>query len=184
MNKPPIQNEVDAFFDRQGWNKEGLLYRESSRMVQELLGYQYRGNGRPSPHVLMMDLAFKLSERSTCSRLQVGCVITNREMTSIEGMGYNGGARKQKNECESLEPGKCGHLHAEINALIKADYSIKDKKVFVTTVPCRMCAKALVNGDIREVFFAKPYRDNSSVEILKADGISVFQIRNGRLIEW
>jgi len=131
---------------------------------------------RPSFSKLMMDLAFSIAERSTCSRLKVGCVITNSEMTEINAIGYNGGAKGQGNECESLEPGKCGHLHAEINALIKADYSVKNKKAFITTIPCRNCAKALVNGDIVEVYFHHSYRDMSALEIFKAAGILVFQL--------
>lgn len=136
--------------------------------------------GRPTLPELMMGIAHQVAQRSTCGRLQVGCVITNREMTAVDAMGYNGGARGQSNDCESSEPGKCGHLHAEVNALIKANYNAKGKIAFVTVIPCRMCAKALVNGGIETVYFGELYRDNSSIEIFQAAGISVFQLKDGK----
>lgn len=121
---------------------------------------------RPSWDAIWMDLARSLAQRSTCSRLQVGCVIVSLDNTRVLGVGYNGGAKGGFNECLSDEPGKCGHLHAEINALLKADYTDRPAKAYVTTQPCGACATALVNADISEVIYRTPYRLRDGLDIL------------------
>lgn len=116
---------------------------------------------RPSFESIFMGLARDLSLRSTCSRLQVGCVITSTDYRKVISVGYNGGAVGQKNECDSLEPGKCGHLHAEENAIINCDVPRGTPKVvFCTTFPCPMCAKRFVNlGNVQSIYYAEGYRD-------------------------
>ena len=76
------------------------------------------------------------------------------------------------NEVESNTPGQSGMLHAEINALLKMDYNNpKNKKLYLTLSPCRMCAKAIVNAGINEVIFNEEYRDLSSLDILTHAGV-------------
>lgn len=127
---------------------------------------------RPSWDVVWMELARTLSHRSTCSRLQVGCVVVTADNQKVLGVGYNGGPKGISNECLSLEPGMCGHLHAEVNALIKADYtSPVDKKMYVTTQPCYQCAVAIINANISEVVYDKAYRLTDGLELLQRAGI-------------
>ena len=45
---------------------------------------------RPTKYQMMMQIAHVVKMRSTCARLQVGCVISNLELTQILSMGYNG----------------------------------------------------------------------------------------------
>jgi dCMP deaminase len=121
-----------------------------------------------------MGLALTLSQRSTCSRLQVGCVIVTEDNQQVLGVGYNGGPKGISNDCLSLEPGLCGHLHAEVNALIKANYtSVAKKKMYVTTQPCYQCAVAIVNANISEVVYQKPYRLTDGLELLATAGIKI-----------
>ena len=68
-----------------------------------------------------MRMAGLLIGRSTCKRLQVGCVIASEDYRKILAMGYNGNASGLPNECDSEEVGKCGCLHAEENAVINCD---------------------------------------------------------------
>lgn len=127
---------------------------------------------RPSWDDVWMGLAKSLSLRSTCSRLQVGCVVVTADNQKVLGVGYNGGPKGISNECLSLEPGACGHLHAEVNALIKADYtSPTDKKMYVTTQPCYPCAVAIINANVKEVFYDKAYRLTDGLELLQKAGI-------------
>ena len=71
------------------------------------------------------------------------------------------------NKCLSNEPGACGHLHAEINALIKMPYeSTNMSRMYVTTQPCYTCAVAIVNANIGEVVYGHKYRDMSGLELL------------------
>lgn len=130
---------------------------------------------RPSWDECWMSLAVALSHRSTCSRLHVGCVIVSADNARVLGVGYNGGPEGGFNDCLSDEPGKCGHLHAEINALIKTNATDRPARAYVTTQPCGQCAVALVNAHISEVIFRTPYRLTDGLEILNRARIKTRQ---------
>lgn len=124
-----------------------------------------------------MNLAKDLALRSTCKRLAVGCVITSSDYQRVLAIGYNGNAAGLPNECDSDEPGKCGCIHAENNAIIKCADPYAVKVVFCTHQPCKMCAKQLVNlGGIKMVYYNKPYRLEEGLEVLTAAGIQFGQI--------
>ena len=132
---------------------------------------------RPSFHEIYMRLALDIARRSTCARLQVGCVISNGVGTQVYSIGYNGNYCGGPNGCDSTEPGKCGCLHAEENAVIKLEYdSGKSRIAYVTHLPCKMCAKRLVNAGITEVYYHSEYRSTEALDIFKKSGIIVNQL--------
>src|SRR5271157_5122725 len=112
-----------------------------------------------------MRLAEALAERSTCSRLQVGTVITSTDYRRVLAVGYNGNATGLPNQCDRDEPGNCGCLHSEENAVINCDAPRQvEKIVFVTHLPCMMCAKRLINlGNVRRVYYRTDYRLRDSL---------------------
>jgi dCMP deaminase len=129
---------------------------------------------RPTWNKIWMDFAYSISRRSVDPRHQVGAVVVTDDNTQVLAVGYNGNYMGGPNEVESLSPGESGMIHAEINALLKMDYNNpKNKIMYVTLSPCRMCAKAIVNSGISKVIFSEEYRDLSSIEILKNAGIEV-----------
>jgi dCMP deaminase len=136
---------------------------------------------RPTFPEIYLRLARELSARSTCKRLQVGTVITSTDFRKVLAVGYNGNATGLPNRCDRDEPGNCGCLHSEENAVINCDSPrIVEKLVFVTHLPCVMCAKRLINlGNVRKVYYAEDYRLRDSIEILKAAGIEVEQLDPG-----
>lgn len=128
----------------------------------------------PLPEVYMR-MAEELAKRSTCARLQVGTVITGPELENVFAIGYNGNARGFPNACDSPEAGKCGCIHSEQNALVKAPGHLPDKVAFVTASPCVMCAKLMIQANVRWVFYRTAYRDPSGVEVLEAGGVTVVE---------
>jgi len=139
---------------------------------------------RPNWDTIWMDFASALALRSTCSRSSVGCVVVSTDNSTVLGLGYNGGPRGGNNNCLSDEPGKCGHLHAEINALLKANYrDAAARKAYITLSPCLNCATALVNFGVQEVVYRTAYRDLSPVSVLTAAGIQVRQFDPARVPE-
>lgn len=136
-----------------------------------------RGVERPSFHAIYMNLARALAERSTCVRLQVGTVITSTDFRKVLAVGYNGNASGLPNGCDREEPGNCGCLHSEENAVINCDAPrFIEKIVFVTHLPCVQCAKRLINmGNVRQVFYAQDYRIRDSLDVLKTAKIVVEQ---------
>lgn len=122
---------------------------------------------------LMIQFARAAASRSTCKRLQVGCVISNREMTTIYSYGYNGNYRGGPNECDSEIPGACGCIHAEVNALVKAPYLPGELVLVTTASPCLACAKLILNAGIHTVAYAERYRTAEGLALLVEQGIHV-----------
>lgn len=133
---------------------------------------------RPSFSEIYMKLAWLMATRSTCSRLNVGCVITTEDYRQVLSVGYNGNAAGLPNRCDSTEPGACGCIHSEENAIIKcyAPPSVK-KIVFCTHQPCKMCAKRLVNlGGVSRVLYDEPYRLRDGLHVLGDANILYAQV--------
>ena len=126
---------------------------------------------------IYMGLALNLAKRSTCRRLQVGCVIVSIDYCYIYGLGYNGNAKNFPNTCDSEEPGKCGCLHAEENALLKTNQGDRFPKIaFISHQPCTYCAKRMINkGGFQKIYYAHPYRCQEGLEILRQANIEVEQ---------
>jgi len=130
---------------------------------------------RPSFDHVYIQFAEAIAKRSTCRRLQVGTVITTTDYRKVLAVGYNGNASGLPNKCDSEEPGNCGCLHSEENAVINCDSPRETEKyVFVTHLPCVMCAKRLLNlGRVRKIFYKNDYRKRDALAIFKSTGILV-----------
>lgn len=132
---------------------------------------------KPKWDEIWANLAHIISQRSSDPRLKVGAVIVSQDNETVLALGYNGDEKGGENQPDSLEPGKSGFIHAEINALVKLNYlDPRDKKIYLTHSPCPVCARAIVNAGIKKVFYAKNYRESKGIEILEDRGIEVKQI--------
>lgn len=115
---------------------------------------------------LWLNVADLVSKRSVDQKLKVGCIIVSMDNTRVLSLGYNGDEKGGQNVRQSMESGKSGFIHAEINALIKSDFnSIDQKKMYITHSPCIMCSKAIINAGIKEVYYKQVY-DESAIEFL------------------
>lgn len=127
---------------------------------------------RPTAEAVFMYFAEMLAQRSTCERLRVGAVITNGAMTKVLGIGYNGNARGFPNECDRPNmPGNCGCIHAESNALLKADGTEPDQRMFLTHSPCVPCAKLIINSGVRWLYYRDEYRNPDGLAVLGRAGV-------------
>ena len=126
-----------------------------------------------------MKLARTLSERSTCFRLKVGTVIASTDYRKVLAVGYNGNASGLPNQCDRTEEGNCGCLHSEENAVINCDAPRSvEKIVFVTHLPCEMCAKRLINlGNVKRIFYLNEYRKRTAIALFQTVRISVEHIQ-------
>ena len=125
-------------------------------------------------HRVFMDTAKLMSSLSTCIRHNVGAIIVTEDNSQIVGIGYNGNYSGGKNCCEINEPGLCGCIHAEQNALLKFSSIIyKNAKMFTTLSPCLMCAKLIVNAGIKSVYYKEDYRNLTPLSVLRESGVCV-----------
>lgn len=141
-----------------------------------------REASRPSFQSIYFHLAEELAARSTCRRLAVGTVITSTDFRKVLAVGYNGNASGLPNDCDCDEPGNCGCLHSEENAVINCDSPrYEGKLVFVTHLPCVMCAKRLINlGSVQKVFYGEDYRSRSCLPLFEQAGIEVEKLDTER----
>ncbi len=134
-----------------------------------------------------MEMAELTAKRATCSRRQVGAVITrdNRAVAT----GYNGAPRglahcEEKGGCLRQKLGVpsgqrhelCRALHAEQNAIISAasmGNAIEGGTIYITHQPCVICAKMIVNAGIKRIVVREGYPDELSMEILDEAGLKV-----------
>ena len=129
---------------------------------------------RPDWPDIWMEFAHSIAKRSYDPRHRVGAIVVTKDNTQVLAVGYNGNYSGGPNEVESTLPGESGMLHAEINCLLKMDYNNpKNKILYVTLSPCKMCAKAIINSGVDKVIYDEDYRDTSGIKILEAAGIEV-----------
>jgi dCMP deaminase len=143
---------------------------------------------RPSWDEYFMDIVELVKERSTCLRRQVGALIVKDKR--ILATGYNGAPVGCKH-CEEvgclrdqlgIPSGKmheiCRAAHAEQNAIVQAAYSgtsVKDSTMYVTTQPCVLCAKLIINAGITKIIFKGDYPDSLALELLQEAGVRVIK---------
>lgn len=142
-------------------------------MANEMYENEYGTWTRPTFESAFMQMSRTFALRSTCVRLQVGAVFVDSTYTRVLCFGYNGGVAGDENQCESLLPGACGCVHAEVNAMMKAMEPLNDSYLFVTTAPCKACAKLLVSRGIKRVYYGRTYRDKSGILFLKKHGVQI-----------
>ncbi len=140
-------------------------------------------DNRPPFERVYMNFAKEIAQRSTCSRLNVGTVITTTDFRKVLSIGYNGNATGLPNGCDTDEPGNCGCLHSEENAVINCDAPRTEEKIiFVTHLPCSMCAKRIINlGNVKKVIFQDDYRKRGAVALFKTAKIPLYQINKNNL---
>lgn len=136
---------------------------------------------RPSFDELGMATARLWSSRSADAKVQVGACLLDH-FNRVVGVGYNGRAAGEPNERESLEQGQSGFIHAEVNALLTANWNGEAHTMYVTHEPCATCARLIVNSRrVRRVVYDVAYTEQvraasglpSGADILTASGVAV-----------
>lgn len=154
-------------------------------------GTGYMGLDRPSWDEYFMALAEVVSRRATCVRRGVGALLVrdrrilatgyNGAPTGLQHCGQAGCMREEMNVPSGQRHELCRGLHAEQNAIIQAALhgtSVRDSVLYVTHQPCVVCAKMLVNAQIKEIVFAGEYPDELSRYILEEAGINLRRVSN------
>lgn len=124
-----------------------------------------------------MKCAEAFAECSCSTRLKVGCVIVKNNR--IISCGYNalpvGLDGPLEDESGATKPEV---RHSEINALnglTKSHESSVGATLICTHQMCKMCAVAIVDAGIIEVFYRHEYRDSSGIDYLTEKGIPVIK---------
>ena len=118
---------------------------------------------RPSWDDTWRSVARTVARRSLCSMSKAGAVIVTSR-NRVVATGYNGppAGMNLRGECRNWCPraktggglsyDDCVSSHAEANALMFADRSMMEGgTIYVTRMPCFMCAKMIANSGLTRV---------------------------------
>ena len=118
-----------------------------------------------------MSVALLSSLRSKDPRTKVGSCIVNARQ-HIVGVGYNGfpvGISDEvfpwERDGDFLETKYPYVVHAEQNAILNANHTVYDCRMYTTNFPCHECTKYIIQAGIKEVIYL---RENGASENSKA----------------
>ena len=135
-----------------------------------------------------MGVAKLSAYRSKDPNTQVGACIVNND-NRIVGVGYNGLPRG----CEddkfpwSVREGALYDtkypyvVHAELNAILNSQRSVRGCSLYVSLFPCNECAKAIIQAGIKRIIFESDKYDGADTNIaskrmLRAAGVELVRI--------
>ena len=117
-------------------------------------------------------------KRSSCQRLQVGCILVNNNR--IISQGYNGFLPGCSHKSIVRDNHEQATLHAEQNALLdccKRGVSTNNSIAYITHYPCITCCKLLIAGGITEIKYIYDYNNDNLVEyFLKESNIKIIKL--------
>lgn len=155
---------------------------------------------RPTRDYILMGSALLFAQRGTCTRAQVGAVISSGSRILVSG--YNGapaGMIHCNHGCDCFNKSTLSHkpilnsdhlswcssqkpctqaVHAEANALAFAaryGVGVEGATLHTTRVPCLSCAGLIINSGIRRVVWGEEHRDMAGLSLLASADIEVVE---------
>lgn len=128
-------------------------------------------NKRVDLDLYYLKMAYLVSERSTCIRRHVGCVLVS-PTGHVLSTAFNGipeklphctnetCIRKKLNIPSGEKHELCMGAHAESNAIAFAarnGSTVEGGTIYITTQPCIYCAKIIVNAGIKRIVYCEKY---------------------------
>ena len=140
--------------------------------------------------LFFINKAMSISEKSTCKRRHVGCIIVTNE--DIVGSGTNNSVgniackncyRMENNIPSGKSLDKCYAIHAEQNAImdaLKSNKKINNCTVYVTTFPCSTCMKLLASIGCSKIIYLSDYDSEFSKVIAMEHNITLIKIEKNK----
>ena len=141
------------------------------------------GDTRPSWDEYFISTAILIASRSTCSRLNVGCVIVSagEHKNRIIAAGYNGFLPGLPHSSCIRDGHEIATVHAEQNAISDAarrGVSINGCIAYITHFPCINCAKLLISAGIKTIKYLHDYHNDELVTKLATEAsVEIIQLK-------
>ena len=133
-----------------------------------------------------MDLAEFYAQWSKDPSTKVGAVITD-DIGIVKGMGYNGFPRGVDDSPERYADKAEKYprvVHAELNAILNANGTVRGSSIYTTLPPCASCACAIIQAGIRRVVVNTEFGDDDvsahwkrqweiSMEMFRESGVEI-----------
>ena len=136
-----------------------------------------------------MGLAHLSALRSKDPNTQVGAAIVD-ENHRVVSVGYNGfptGVSDDEfpwsREGDVLTSKYVFVVHAELNAILNSQRSVRGCTIYVSLFPCNECAKAIIQSGIKKIVYESDKYNGvdtniASKRMLKAAGVELVRISN------
>tara|TARA_B100000902_G_scaffold398000_2_gene463409 strand:- start:488 stop:910 length:423 start_codon:yes stop_codon:yes gene_type:complete len=121
-------------------------------------------SSRPEWDDYFKEIVTITAKRSSCSRLNVGCLLVKNNR--IISQGYNGHLPGLPHESIMENGHEIATVHAEQNALVdcaKRGASCDECTAYITHYPCLNCTKLLLAAGIKTIKYINDYRNNENV---------------------
>lgn len=121
-------------------------------------------------HEYFMSIALLASQRSPCSRLNVGSVIVKNNR--LISMGYNGYIPGAPHISRIEDGHEQSTIHSEINAITdcaRRGVSLDGATIYITHYPCINCFKTIAACGIKKIIYLDEYNNNILVSKLAID---------------
>jgi dCMP deaminase len=121
---------------------------------------------RPSWDDYFKKIVIATSERSSCERLHVGCLLVKNNR--IISQGYNGFLPGCPHESIVRNNHEQATLHAEQNAITdcaKRGAKCKGSTAYITHYPCIICCRLLLAAGIGEIKYIHDYKNDELADV-------------------
>jgi len=133
---------------------------------------------RPSWIDYFKEITLVASKRSSCHRLQVGCILVKNNR--IISMGYNGFLPNIPHLSIIRDNHEQATVHAEQNAIAdcaKRGVNSFNSQAYITHFPCINCFKILLASGINQIYYIYDYKnDNIVYQLANYCNISITKI--------
>ena len=155
---------------------------EDAAILDQLEALTQSWTHRPSWDAYFMATALLMASRSSCERLNVGCVIVSggQQKNRIVAAGYNGFLPGAPHTSRLRDGHEQATVHAEQNAISDAarrGVSLEGAIIYITHFPCINCAKILAAAGISCIKYHRDYRNDELVKgILSGSDVQLEQL--------
>ena len=136
-----------------------------------------------------MGLAHLSALRSKDPSTQVGAAIVD-ENHRVVSVGYNGFPQGVSDaefpwarEGGTLDTKYAFVVHAELNAILNSQRSVRGCTIYVSLFPCNECAKAIIQSGLKKIVYESDKYNGvdtniASKRMLKAAGVELVRLEN------
>ncbi len=137
---------------------------------------------RPSWDEYFICAAILIASRSSCQRLNVGCVMVSggEHKNRIIAAGYNGFLPGAPHSSCVRDGHEVATVHAEQNAISDAarrGVSLNGATAYITHFPCINCAKIMIAAGIKRVKYLHDYsNDDLVLKLFSESGVEISKL--------
>ena len=125
-----------------------------------------------------MSLCLLISNRSSCNRLNVGCILVKDRR--VISSGYNGHLPGLPHQSIVIDNHEQSTVHAEQNAIADASkrgVSLNGCTAYITHYPCINCTKLLIASGIQEIKYLNDYKNNELCQqFLNQSNVNIYKL--------